>query len=105
MAGTHAAPPSAMRMRRPGWRSRAPLVLAQDLGVRPVVPRPHRFPGQLRVLDLDRPEAHGRERELAPDALLVEVLQPDAEVPGPRRAYRVHEVVQLTVHPLAVDVE
>ncbi len=82
-----------------------PLVLAQDLGVRPVVPGPHRLPGQLGVGDLDRPESHRGERELAPDALLIEVLQPDLEVPGARRAHRVHEVVQLAVHPLAVDVE
>ena len=40
-----------------------------------------------------------------PDALLVEVLQPDVEVPGARRAHRVHEVVELAVDPLAVDVE
>ena len=82
-----------------------PLVLAQDLGVRPVVPGPHGLPGQLPVGDLDRPEPHRREGELAPDAFLVEVLQPDAEVPGARGPHGVHEVVELAVDPLPVDVE
>ena len=87
-------------------QAEAPHMIARGGGsARSPPPAERRSRTPIPVLDLDRPEAHGRERELAPDTLLIEILQPDFEVPRTRRPDRVHEVVQLTVHPLAVDVE
>jgi hypothetical protein len=40
---------------------------------------------------------------LAPDALLVEVLQTNLHIPDPWRPHRVHEVVELPADLLTVD--
>lgn len=82
-----------------------PLVLAEDLLVGPVVPGPYGLPGQLPVGDRHQPEPHGGEGQLGPHTLLVEVLEADLQVPGARRTHGVHEVAELAVDALPVDVE
>ncbi len=78
---------------------------AHDLRQAPVVVCLPALAGQLPISHDRRPERPGREDDLGPNPLLVEVFQPDARVLGTGRPHRVGERDRIAANDLPVDVD